>query len=225
MATIALKRPAGRIYEEDWEVDQRLKAFGVTRAELVAVARAVVAARADAVEDDPLPAAGQFAYIFGTRFTRALLRSKGWLLQREENIESVRHPDKDWRVVYQSVDLAATRSHIPQAISGKGAGADRFIDSAQGELFTESQLAGAKNLPAKIEPVNSGAWFFCVSVGGSDDDMVRAELMLPTAARYGNFDGYIERIFIIRRGEWPDLAVMPLPEGGAAEFEPVVTRK
>ena len=70
--------------------------------------------------------------------------------------------------------------------------------------------------------MNSGVWFYCVSVNGDD---VRAELSRPISVGGGNFDGFFERIFIIRQGEWPDLAVMPLPTGGLTEFEPVVTRK
>lgn len=49
---------APRIYREEWEVDRRLLPFGVTQAELLEIVRGVVAARADAVEDDPLTAEG-----------------------------------------------------------------------------------------------------------------------------------------------------------------------
>jgi hypothetical protein len=178
----------------------------------------VVGARADAVDNDPLSTEGQFAYIFGTRSTRALWRRKGWLLHRAENIESVRHPKLDWLVTYQSVDLAASLPHWPRAISGKGAGADRFIDAAQGDLFAREE--SEKTL--RFKPENLGAWFYCVSVNGDD---VCAELSRPIGVGSGNFEGFIERIFIIRDGEWPKLSVIPLPEGGATEFEPVVTRR
>jgi hypothetical protein len=209
------RRPTSLIYKEDWDIDARLVHFQVTRPELVEVARAVVGARADAVDNDPLSAEGQFAYIFGTRSTRALWRAKGWLLHRSENIESVRHPKLDWLVTYQSVDLAASLTYEPKAVSGKGAGADRFIAN-QGELFPTDESA------SEFKPENLGAWFYCVSVNGED---VRAELSRPLGVGSGNFDGFYERIFIIREGEWPGLSVMPLPEGGATEFEPVVTRK
>jgi hypothetical protein len=175
-------------------------------------------ARADAVENDPLSAEGQFAYIYGTRSTRALWRRKGWLLHRAENIESIRHPKLDWLITYQSVDLAASVPHWPRAVSGKGAGADRFIDAAQGDLFASAESARISH----FKPENLGAWFYCVSVNGDD---VRAELSRPIGVGGGNFEGFIERIFIIREGEWPKLALMPLPEGGTAEFEPIVTRK
>jgi hypothetical protein len=218
MPSLPRIRPAPLIYKEDWEIDSRLVPFDVTRPELVEVARAVVGARADAVDNDPLSAEGQFAYIFGTRSTRALWRRKGWLLHRSENIESVQHPKRDWLVTYQSVDLAASLLHEPRAISGKGAGADRFIDAAQGDLFASEESAK----PSRFKPKNLGAWFYCVSVNGDD---VGAELSRPIGVSGGNFDGFYERIFIIRGGEWPKLSVMPLPEGGPTEFEPVVTRK
>lgn len=213
--------PPALVYQEDWEIDARLVPFGTKRAEWVEVARTVVGARADAVDNDPLSAAGQFAYIFGTRSTRALLRPKKWIIYREENIEAVRHPERDLKIVYQSVDLAASLDHDPKAVSGKGEGADRLISTAQGSLFTPEQLTGGTS--SKWKPMNSGVWFFCVSVNGDD---VRAELSLPIRVSGNNFSGFVERIFIVRPGEWPTLSVTaPLPQHGPTEFEPVVTRK
>ena len=117
--------PAPLICKEDWEIDARLVPFDVTRRELIEIARIVAGARADTVENDPVTAEGLFAYIFGTRATRALWRTKGWRLHRSENIEAVRHPKiMDWRIIYQSVDIAASISAEPRAVSGKGAGAE-----------------------------------------------------------------------------------------------------
>jgi hypothetical protein len=218
MSALPKVYPPPLVYAEDSEIDARLLPFEATRAELVEVARIVAAARADTVDDDPLSAEGLFAYILGTRSTRALWRRKGWFLHRAENIESVRHPKFDWTVTYQSVDIAASLTNPPRAISGKGAGADRFIDAAQGDLLSSIEPKRESRFKAE----NLGAWFFCVAVNGDD---VRAELSRPIGIGSNNFEGFIERIFIIRSGEWPTLAVMPLPEGGATEFEPVVTRK
>ena len=211
---------ACRIYSEDWDVDSRLQAFGVTRAELIEVVRGVVGARADATDDDPVSAEGLFAYIYGTRYLRGLFRPKKWIRQRQENIESVRHPEKNLRIIYQSVDVAASRFQDPRAISGKGSGADRIIDSAQGSLFTEEQLADAK--AAKVAPIDSGVWFFCVSVDG---DNICAELSLPSSIDGKNFNGFLERIFVVREGEWTALSPRDEIEGDAVEFEPIVTRK
>lgn len=211
---------AARIYAQDWEIDQRLKPFGVTRAEFFPVIEAVVGARADAVEDDPVNAGGLFAYIFGTRHLRGLFRPKRWLRHREHNVESVRHPERRLSIVYQSVDLAASESHNPQAISGKGAGTDRIIDASQGSLFTREQLESINR--ANVVQINTGLWFFCVSINGED---IRAELSLPSSLEGGNFKGFLERILIIRGGEWPPLKVAPRPTEDAVEFEPIIRRR
>jgi hypothetical protein len=211
---------AARIYAEDWEVAARLQPFGVTREELIRVVQEVVAARADAVDDDPLGAAGQFAYIYGTRHLRGLLRPKKWLRYREENIEAVRHPDRNLKIVYQSVDFAALRSHEPRAVSGKGAGADRVIDSAQGRLFTDDELDRLN--PSTIKAINTGIWFFCVSVDG---DNICAELSLPHSIGGRNFRRFLERIFIVKSGEWPSLKVVPGTPDDIFEVEPKITRK
>lgn len=206
-----------RLYTTDLEVDERLVPFLVTRAELMPIVHQVVAARADAVEDDPVTAEGQFAYIYGTRHVRGIFRRKKYLLDRVNNVEAVKHPDRNLKIVYQSVDLAAAVEHDPQAVSGKGSGADRLINLAQGSLFPRKQL----ERPDLIAPVNKGVWFFCVSVVGDD---VRAELSLPSAIENNNFNGFIERIFIVRGGEWPKLKIAPKP-ADVAEFEPKVTRR
>lgn len=209
-----------RIYTEDWDVDQRLQFFGVTRDELVRVVREVVAARSDAVEDDPVTASGQFAYIYGTRHLRGLFRPKKWLRNRDENIEAVQHPENHLKIVYQNVDLAASKTHSPRAISGKGSGADRIIDLAQGSLFSDEELDRLN--PATLGAINMGVWFFCVSVNGED---VRAELSLPSSLGLRNFKGFIERIFIVRGGEWDSIKIKPDMDDDIVEFEPTVTRR
>lgn len=211
---------AARICAEERDVNQRLQAFGVTREELIRIVREVVAARADAIEDDPLGTSGQFAYIYGTRHLRGVFRPKKWQKRRKENVESVKHPEKDLEIVYQNVDLAASKEHSPRAISGKGSGADRIIDSAQGCLFTDEELE--RLTPAIMREINSGVWFFCVSVDGDD---VRAELSLPFSIEDQNFKGFFERIFIVSGGEWSSLKIVPNDKGDAVEFEPKVTRK
>jgi len=212
---------AARLYADAHEVDARLVPFGVSRKELIEVVRGVVAARADAVENDPMTAEGLFAYIYGTRFLRSLFRTKGWLLHRENSIESVSHPERLQRIIYQSVDLAASRSQKPQAVSGKGSASDRIIAEAQGALFTEEELEAAARAP-RFAGINAGVWYLCVSVNGED---VRAELSLPSAVEGGNFKDFIERIFIVGADEWPGLAVEPESRGDVVEFEPVISRK
>ena len=68
--------------------------------------------------------------------------------------------------------------------------------------------------------VQIGIWFLCVSVNGDD---VRAELSLPAGVGGGNFDGFIERIYIVRAGEWEALLRRDGDGDEVADFEPVVT--
>ena len=211
---------ATRFYIEPWDIDARLAPFVVTRAELWRVVAGVVAARADAVENDPASAEGQFAYIYGTRFSRALFRTKGYLLYRQDNIEGVEHRERNLKIIYQSVDLAASWLHDPRPVSAKGSGSDRIVDSAQGSLFTPEQLASAEAI--KFEPINTGVWYLCVSVDGDD---VRAELSLPSAIENGSFGRFIERIFIVGGGEWSELVKKLQPDTSPAEFQPSITRK
>jgi len=211
---------AVRIYQQDEEIDARLVGFGVDRSELIQIARAVVAARADAVDDDPASAEGQFAYIYGTRLTRQTFRKHGWLRHRQDNVESVKHPKRDLKVIYQSVELAADAIHEPRAISGKGSGADRLIFAGQGCLFSADELNRAA--AATLTNLKVGAWFFCVSVNGED---VRAELSLSSGVTNGNFGPFIERTFILREGEWESMQIDSTAPTSAVEFEPIVTRK
>lgn len=210
-----------RIYNEEWTVDARLsETFGVTRGQLIQVVKEVVGARADAVENDPITAGGQFAYIHGTRNVRALFRSRGWNLYRKDNIELVRHPERDLTISYQSVDLAASESYSPMAISGKGAGAERAIEEAQLSLFSLAELE--RHDPRALATINTGMWFFCVSVVGED---VRAELSLASGVSGGNFSGFIERIFIVKKGDWDNIRLATGPDSDAVDFEPIIIRK
>jgi hypothetical protein len=91
------------------------------------------------------------------------------------------------------------------------------IDAAQGRLaFPEESIRRHRG------GINTGVWFFCVSVQGDD---VRAELSLPAGVGGGNFDGFIERIFIVREGDWAKLSIREEDDSDAPQFEPVVTRK
>jgi hypothetical protein len=199
-------------------VPTRLAHFDVTAGELIDIVRAVVAARADATADDPAAAEGLLAYIYGTRFTRQLFGSKGWRNCSDDNVASVKHPDRNLKVVYQSVDRAADWHHKPQAVSGKGSGADRLICTGQGQLFPEHRLAAMQKTGNKPQ----GVWFFCVSVDGDD---VRAELSRPNGLAGNNFESFAERLFVLEGGEWSRMAIVPDRGPAPADFQPVITRK
>ena len=209
-----------RIFKDGFEVSEKLgRVFGVSRGDLVAVVRHAVSGRADRVENDPINAAGQFMYIHGVRNIRALFRSKGWALDRKDNVELVTNLDRPLSLAYQSVDLACNPFHSPQAISGKGAGAERLLDEAQMSLPGLGPVA----IPALASDVETGLWYLCISVGSGQE--VRAELSLPTGVANGNFAGFRERIFLVEGSEWTDLRSSNFDRDHGPNFEPEIRRK
>lgn len=206
-----------RILIDVTDVDRRLDQFGVTRQELIDVVRGVVAARSDATADDPASAEGLLAYIYGTRLVRQLFQKIGWIRLSQNNVASVKHPDRPLQVVYQSVDLAADVIHTPQAISGKGPGADRVV-TGQGWLFAPEDIPPAAGAVGELPP---GVWFFCVSVQGDD---VRAELSLPSGIANNNFQGFVERIFVTDGDEF-DAPISANDRPSGTDIEPTVFRR
>jgi hypothetical protein len=207
-----------RIFATEHEIDARLVRFGATRSELIEVAKQIVAARADSIVVDPLSAPGQLSYIYGTRHLRLLFMSKGWNIDRKENVESVVSPGGT-RIVFQNVDDACSIFQHPKAISAKGPASHRMIDVAQGRLFGPGELP--ETIPPKaLDGLNSSAWYFCMSF---DDDNIKAELSLPASVKGGNFFGFLERIFIITGGDWGSA---PAERNDApVEALPIVTRR
>lgn len=208
---------ATRVLVDAPDIDYRLAQFGVSRQELIDVARGVVAARSDATADDPASAEGLLAYIYGTRLVRQLFQKIGWARLNQNNVASVKHPDRALQVVYQSVDLAADKIHTPRAISGKGAGADRVI-SGQGWLFESEE---PKLTAGPVTELLPGVWFFCVSVQG---DEVRAELSLPSGIADGNFESFVERIFITEGDDSAAITTLSERPSGT-DIEPTVVRR
>ncbi len=77
-----------RFYTAEHEVDRKLGWFDVTRADLIEVARRTVASRADSADVDVRSMPGHLSYLYGTRHLRMLLLSRGWQIDRSENVES-----------------------------------------------------------------------------------------------------------------------------------------
>ncbi|MFA6031544.1 MAG: hypothetical protein WC889_01435 [Myxococcota bacterium] len=213
---------AARIYSEDWEIDARLAAdFGVTRDDLIDVIRNTLAERSSSVDVDPVNAPGLLAYIAGTRHLRWLFTSKGFLINRDRNVESVFNPNTGMKIAYQNVDLACAQ-RSPRAISGKKSGSAKIIGDAQGSLFPDSDALPEVVDPALVKGLKSAMWYLCASFEGDD---VRAELSLPASVKDGNFHGFLERIFIIRGGDWGGFDSRRSDDDGPVNVEPLISRR
>jgi hypothetical protein len=211
--------PSTKITDADHSVDIRLNWFGVSRKDLHKIVFESVAARANFVPHDPANAAGTLSYIFGTRALRDVFcQKKGWQINRSGNIESVYHPEKGIKVVFQNASGACDPLREPQSISEKGSAAAKAVELGQGSLFPETaQVQDSKN------ETNAAVWYFFVSVDGAD---VTAELSWPKAIDDRQFNGFNERIFIVKRGEWSDIDLSDFGESPESDdYDVEVTRK
>ncbi len=215
---------ATKIYHQEWDVDRELERFGRSKADWRKVVERIVAAKLDAVPNDPRAAAGLFAYIYGVRHTRSLL---AWKTIRKDNIEGSQQPTTGLQVIYQSVDCAGLIAKSPKAIQGKGAGARRQIEAAHGGLFEDGELpemTGPRYIGDPDEPPPS-IWYFCVSINREGDELcVGAEVSLPAPFTGDNFGDFHERIIVLDYGPWKGGA-RELPPADTFEAEPKISRK
>lgn len=213
-----------KIIKEEIEVDARLAEFGITREDALRIVRAVVVAHNDAVPFDPVTASGLFRYIYGTRAVRETFcaGARSWRVYRVKGIESAYDPASGRKIIYQSVDVAAVEGRDPKAISEKGKAAAQEIADSTLYLFPEMEREWRDAEDDARRYQEAAAWHFCVSINGDD---VRAELSLPRAINDKNFAGFIERIFILREGEWGGDMILEDDEGPAEIDEPIVTKK
>ena len=205
-----------RIVTEEWDVEARLaELFGASKAEMVAVASAAIGGRRDAVDDDPITAPGTLSYIYGTRALRRLFRPKEWKLNRIGGVESVFHAARGMKIVFQNADLAAEERRGPKAVSDKGNATELAVRLGQRNLFPELEQE-------EIAEATASVWYYFVSCEGDD---IRAELSYPRAVVDGQFLGFHERIFIVKKG---DLAKFNFEAGGGEppqEFDFEITKR
>lgn len=210
---------ADRIVAQDYEVGSRLDELGLSASELIGVVHQAVAAKAGYVLNQPLNAAGQLSYIYGTGALRDALRAKGWLIDRTGNLEATYDPETGIKIVFQNADSACVDERDPKAISDKGPAASKAVDLGQHSLFPEFEAEEQ----AKCKQENAALWYLFVHINGDD---VRAELSFPKRIEEGQFKGFNERIYIIKPGEWASM--MPKTDDSeppAQDFDISVTRK
>jgi len=202
------------VLKEQLEIRSRLADFGVTRDELLAVVSAAVGARRSASPMAPASAGGLMAWIRGTEELRALCLPKGWEATRTDNIEAVYHAETGIKIIYQSADRAGDPVADPLAVSKKGLGSARAVESGQGDLFPEYIVETLREL-------NAASWYLFVYVDGDD---VRAELSFPKAVEDDQFRGFNERILLVQKGEW-EVMDLGQDEAPAPELDVPVRRK
>jgi len=201
---------------DERDVTTRLhELFDISLDDAINIALAAAAAKADAVDDDPLTAPGTLAYIYGTRATRRTFRARGWQIDRKGGVESVVNLERGLKLVFQNADLAASEHQEPKAVSDKGTASETAVRLAQGWLFPEMER---KEVGLEMAHL----WYLFVSIDGSD---IRAELSRPQAIADKQFAGFHERIFILKRGDLDKLIVGFEDDGTVDVPEVIVSKK
>ena len=153
---------SSKILHKDHEVMPRLESLGMTKNELLLVVHQAVMAGNESVDNDPNNAPGLLAYIHGTRAIRDVCLTKGWRIDRTDNIEATVNPASGMKLIYQNSDSACNPARIPNAISKKGIATARLLENQTRFLFPEMEKEA-------LELMNQSVWFLCVSINEDDD--------------------------------------------------------
>lgn len=205
-----------KIYHDLPDVNSKLLTeFGLTRSEIILIAQEAVAGRTSAVPHEPRTAPGVLAYFAGTKGLRDVSVPKGYVADDTNNIASVVNPKTGIQIIYQNVDSAAISSVEPKAISAKGPASQKMVAHSTLNMFPALEKEDQQK-------INRQTWYLCVCMNGED---VRVEISKPYSIDNGQFSGFIERIFIVKMGEWTDPESFSSDEAPAQDFDIQVTKK
>jgi hypothetical protein len=177
------------------ECELRLESkFGITKNDLIEVVKQTLLARSDVTSNHPINAKGTYSYQEGTRYLRELLIPKGWKNDYPNGLEAVTNQDGTISLVFQNATHASDPITIPQSISKKGPGCKKAIQERMGDLFQAHKDKAEKEVQS-----NNMLWFFCVAIKEVENQIfVSAELLCPERILDQHFEGFVERIAILR---------------------------
>lgn len=196
------------LFNDIEECEPRLKSkFGITKSDLIEVVKQTLLARSDVTPNHPINAKGTYSYNEGIKSLRDLLVPRGWKNDRPNNLEAVTNKDKTISLVFQNATHASDPVAIPQPISKKGPGCAKAIQERMGDLFPTHKARAEKE-----EKLNNMIWFFCVAIKEVENrTLVSAELLCPERIREQYFEGFVERIVILRDEDMSEIN-LPLEE-------------
>lgn len=214
------------IISDELPVNSRIADFGFSRADFKKICEAVAHGRNLKTSLQPKTSEGQLKYIFGVEGMREVaLASKAikYEVFSKNNIEGVFDAANGVKIMFQMVDRACTKSH-PQPKSKIGEGKRKFIEkSNQGFLFPEME-AEEDN---RIEFVNAleGADCFYVMISISENDAFDCELTRLRGVTDDAFSDFIERIWILKDGEFVIGDTDADETNDTFEIKPQITKK
>ncbi|MGY3690840.1 hypothetical protein ACVIGA_000920 [Bradyrhizobium sp. USDA 3240] len=200
------------VLEESDDAESRLRDWGLTRAQFIAVARAARSWADDAGPLMPANAPGTLAYIFGVQELRAQLIDEEWRVDRTGGIEAVVNRKIGLRIGFHNVDRACDPVMPPHPRSAKGSSSEMLSGPTLFEHF------GVEPGPLPPAPADGISTYYAMV--GEDGSV---ELSYPQIVD-GAYHHFNERIFIDRpAGTFEDEA--SVETGVAEDFEIDVTFK
>ncbi len=200
-----------KIIEIENSEDHLTLNFGVTRNEIIEVVKQALLARSEVTANHPMNARGIYSYNEGIRYLRDLLIPKGWKTERPNNLELVTNSDETISITFQNATDACDPAAIPQPISKKGPASKKAIEERNYDLFANDNVLEKNN-----NRLNK-LWYLCVAIREVHDVIsVSAELFRPKKVENEYFDGFIERIFIMKN---EDLSGVFLDENLPSDYE------
>lgn len=180
------------IVDEPGRVTRELRAIGLTREIVRAIAVSAAGARADSLSIDPQGTPGTLSYIHGVRAIRLNLLPRGsWRESRVDNVEATVNDKLGVQICFQNVEKACSAAD-PKAVSGKGSASRRLIQGCLFDGLLDPVLGKIGRLPVM--------WFVCVSV---NENGYSAEVSCPLPFEGNQFEFFAKRIFVIADSEEP----------------------
>jgi hypothetical protein len=217
-----------KVWKTPIEVANRLDELGLTLESLIEVVEAMVRAKAECTDNDPIGSQGWAAYRMGTRRLREVtLTQEEWEKDDTDQIASTLNRKLGIRVAVSNTDDATgvdEEGREPQNRSKKGAATDRAIQSNQ-LSFMNVLDASLNVIPLdrlRQKPSSIVTWYVCVY---SEGDEYRGELACPIGIEAGFYTGFVERIFLKGKDPGDGGAARRRSGGDGPEFDIPVTRK
>ncbi len=192
-----MQTDAPLIVHDESQVEEKLQKIGLSKLEIVEVAHAAAAAKADALPVDPSGTPGTLSYINGVRTIRLILGQKNWRIVKTGNVEATVNDDLNIQLLFQNVDLACHEHKEPHSISAKGSASRRLITIGQTDLFDDTTQ---ETIETPVHGKNPTVWIVCVSI---NDTSLCAEVSRPKTFRGNQFEGFHERIFVLNENSDP----------------------
>jgi hypothetical protein len=216
-----MQKTATNIIDQPAEVASALGQVGLTKEQVVQIAKAVSAARSEYLRGiDPVNFPGTQAYSAGIRQLRLQTLQtlpNDWKAGNFRNIEVVVNHCLGVMISFQNVDTAC-REKDPEAISDRGeATRDMVSRPYEPDLFLDNE---------QLRPHSSCAfpivWLVCVA---ASTDRLQVEVSRPKPFEGNQFQGFFERIFVADETFEPSGFAPPVIDEDEDDLDIVITKK